>query len=99
LTEKVILNLTDCNSLSNHITAKTTNEKVISLTESNALLNQYDVLNTAKHAPAYGNEFGTCGVKFSMRDNILTRISTMQRVLMTLFSANNSQPLITPLTR
>jgi hypothetical protein len=30
LTEKVILNLTDCDSLSNHVTAKTTDEKVIS---------------------------------------------------------------------
>jgi hypothetical protein len=32
LTEKVILNLTDCDSLSNHITTKTTDEKVIYLT-------------------------------------------------------------------
>jgi hypothetical protein len=37
LTEKVILNLTDCDSLSNHITTKTTDEKVISLTKSNTL--------------------------------------------------------------
>jgi hypothetical protein len=29
LTEKAILNLTDCDSLSNHVTAKTTDEKVI----------------------------------------------------------------------
>jgi hypothetical protein len=65
LTEKVILNLTDCDSLSNHVTAKTTDEKVISLTESDALSNQHDVLDTAEHAPAYGDEFGTCGVKFS----------------------------------
>jgi hypothetical protein len=34
LIEKVILNLTDCDSLSNHVTAKITDEKVISLTES-----------------------------------------------------------------
>jgi hypothetical protein len=31
LTEKVILNLTDCDSLSNHVTIKTTDKKVISL--------------------------------------------------------------------
>jgi aminopeptidase C len=42
LTEKVILNLTDCDSLSNHVTAKTTDEKVISLTKSNTLSNQHD---------------------------------------------------------
>jgi hypothetical protein len=47
LTEKVILNLTDCDSLSNHVTAKTIDEKVISLTESDALSNQYNVLDTA----------------------------------------------------
>jgi hypothetical protein len=61
LTEKVILNLTDCDSLSNHVTAKTTDEKVIYLTESDALSNQYDILGTTKHAPAYGDKFGTCG--------------------------------------
>jgi hypothetical protein len=44
LTEKVILNLTDCDSLSNHVTAKITDEKVISLTKSDALSNQHDVL-------------------------------------------------------
>jgi hypothetical protein len=75
LIEKVILNLTDCDSLSNHITVKTTDEKVISLIESNVLSNQYDVLNTAKHAQAYGDEFGTCGVKFSMGDDVPTLIS------------------------
>jgi hypothetical protein len=75
LTEKVILNLIDCDSLSNHVTAKTTNEKVISLTESDTLSNQHDVLNTAMHVPAYGDEFGTCGVKFSMGDDILTLVS------------------------
>jgi hypothetical protein len=68
LTEKVILNLTDCDSLSNHVTAKTTDEKVISLTESDALSNQHDVLGIAKHAPVYSDEFGTCRVKFSMGD-------------------------------
>jgi hypothetical protein len=69
LTEKVILNLTDCDSLSNHVTAKTTDEKVISLTESDALLNQHDVLDATEHVPAYGDEFGTCGVIFSMGDD------------------------------
>jgi hypothetical protein len=75
LTEKIILNLTDCDSLSNHVTAKTTDEKVISLTKSDALSNQYDVLGTVKHAPAYGDEFSTCGVKFSIGDNVPTLIS------------------------
>jgi hypothetical protein len=75
LTEKVILNLTDCDSLSNHVTVKTTDEKVISLTESDVLSNQYDVLGAAQHAPAYGNEFGTCRVKFSMGDDVPTLIS------------------------
>jgi hypothetical protein len=75
LTEKVILNLTDCDSLSNHVTAKITDEKVISLTESDALSNQHDVLDAAEHAPAYGNEFGTCGVKFSMGDDFPTLVS------------------------
>jgi hypothetical protein len=37
LTEKVILNLTNYDSLSNHVTVKTTDEKVISLIKSNAL--------------------------------------------------------------
>jgi hypothetical protein len=67
--------LTDCDSLSNHVIIKTTDEKVISLTESNALSNQHDVLDAAEHAPAYGDEFGTCGVKFSMGDDIPTLIS------------------------
>jgi hypothetical protein len=75
LTEKVILNLTDCDSLSNHITTKTTDEKVISLTKSDTLSNQYDVLGAAEHAPAYSDEFGTCGVKFSMGDNVPTLVS------------------------
>jgi hypothetical protein len=75
LTEKVILNLTDCDNLSNHVTTKTTNEKVISLTESDALSNQYNVLSAAEHAPAYGDEFGICGVKFSMGDDISIHIS------------------------
>jgi hypothetical protein len=75
LTEKVILNLTDCDSLSNHVTAKTTDEKVISLTESDTLSNQHDVLGAAEHAPVYGDEFGTCGVKFSMGDNVPTLVS------------------------
>jgi hypothetical protein len=47
----------------------------ISLTKSDALSNQYDVLDAAEHAPAYGDEFGTCGVKFSMGDDIPTLIS------------------------
>jgi hypothetical protein len=64
LIEKVILNLTDCDSLSNHVTVKTTDEKVIFLTKSDALSNQHDVLGAAEHVPAYG-DFGTCGVKFS----------------------------------
>jgi hypothetical protein len=76
LTEKVILNLTDCDSLSNHVTAKTTDEKVISLTESDAISNHHDVLGAAKHAPAYGDEFGTCRVKFSMGDDVPTLISS-----------------------
>jgi hypothetical protein len=75
LTEKVILNLTDCDSLSNHVTAKTTDRKVISLTKSNTLSNQHDVLDAAEHAPAYGDEFGTCEVKFSIGDNVPTLIS------------------------
>jgi hypothetical protein len=75
LTEKVILNLTDCDSLSNHVTAKTTDGKVISLTESDALSNQHDVLGAAEHVPAYGDEFGTCGVKFSMGEDVPTLIS------------------------
>jgi hypothetical protein len=75
LTEKVILNLTDCDSLSNHVTAKITDEKVISLTKSNALSNQHDVLGTVEHASAYGDEFGTCRVKFSMKDDVSTLIS------------------------
>jgi hypothetical protein len=75
LTEKVILNLTECDSLSNHITAKTTDEKVISLIESDALSNQHDVLDAAEHAPAYSDQFGTCGVKFSMGDNVPTLVS------------------------
>jgi hypothetical protein len=53
LTEKVILNLTDCDNLSNHITAKTTDEKVISLTKSDALSSQHDVLGAAEYVPAY----------------------------------------------
>jgi hypothetical protein len=52
LTEKVILNLTNCDSLSNHVTAKTTDEKVISLRKSYALSNQYDVLGATEHASA-----------------------------------------------
>jgi hypothetical protein len=75
LTEKVVLNLTDCDSLSNHVTAKTTDGKVISLTKSDTLSNQHNVLSTVEHAPAYGDEFGTCGVKFSMGDDIPTLIS------------------------
>jgi hypothetical protein len=75
LTEKVILNLTDCDSLSNHITVKTTDEKVISL-KSDTLSSQHDVLDTAEHAPAYGDEFGTCRVKFSMGDDVPTLISS-----------------------
>jgi hypothetical protein len=75
LTEKVILNLTDCDSLSNHVTAKTTDDKVISLIESDALSNQHNVLGAAEHASAYGDEFGTCGVKFSMGDDVPTLIS------------------------
>jgi hypothetical protein len=78
LIEKVILNLTDCDSLSNHVTTKTTDEKVISLTESDALLNQYDILGTTEHAPAYGDEFGNCGVKFSMGDDVPTLISLLR---------------------
>jgi hypothetical protein len=78
LTENVILNLTDCDSLSNHITAKTTDEKVISLTESNALSNQHDVLGAAEHAPAYGDEFGTWSQIFYRRRCFHPRISTMQ---------------------
>jgi hypothetical protein len=78
LTEKVILNLTDCDSLSNHVTAKPTDEKVISLIESYALLSQHDALGTVKHVPAYGDEFGTCGVKFSMGDNVPTLISSQR---------------------
>jgi hypothetical protein len=73
LTEKVILNLTDCDNLSNHVT---TDEKVISLTKSDTLSNQHDVLGAAEHAPAYGDEFGTCGVKFSMGDDVLTLVSS-----------------------
>jgi hypothetical protein len=64
LTEKVILNLTDCDSLSNHVTTKTTDEKVISLIESDALSNQHDILGAAEHAPAYGDEFDTCSQIF-----------------------------------
>jgi hypothetical protein len=75
LTEKVILNLTDCDSLSNHVTTKTTDEKVIYLTKSDALSNQHDILGAAEHVPAYGDEFGTCGVKFSMGDNVPTLVS------------------------
>jgi hypothetical protein len=75
LTEKVILNLTDCDSLSNHVTIKTTDEKVISLTKSDALSTQHDVLGAAEYVPAYGDEFGTCGVKFSMGDDVLTLVS------------------------
>jgi hypothetical protein len=75
LIEKVILNLIDCDSWSNHITVKTTDEKVISLTKSDALLNQHDVLGAAEHAPVYGDEFGTCRVKFSMRDDVSTLVS------------------------
>jgi hypothetical protein len=75
LTEKVILNLTNCDSLSNHVTAKTTDEKVISLIESDALSSQHDVLDTAEHVPAHGDEFGTCGVKFSIGDDVPTLVS------------------------
>jgi hypothetical protein len=75
LIEKVILNLIDCDNLSNHVTIKTTDGKVISLTKSNTLSSQHDVLGTTKHAPAYGDEFGTCGVKFSMGDDIPTPVS------------------------
>jgi hypothetical protein len=75
LTEKVILNLTDYDSLSNHVTAKTTDEKVIYLTKSYTLSNQYDVLNAAEHAPVYGDEFGNCEVKFSMGDDVPTLVS------------------------
>jgi hypothetical protein len=75
LTEKVILNLTDCDSLSNHVIAKTTDEKVISLTKSDALSNQHDVLGTTEYTPAYGDEFGTYRVKFSMGDDVPTLIS------------------------
>jgi hypothetical protein len=64
LTEKVILNLTDCDSLSNHVTAKTTAGKVISLTKSDALSSQHDVLDAAEHVPAYGDEFGTLESNF-----------------------------------
>jgi hypothetical protein len=49
LIEKVILNLTDCDSLSNHVTTKTTNEKVISLIESDTLSNQHNVLSTVEY--------------------------------------------------
>jgi hypothetical protein len=49
LTEKVILNLTDYDSLLNHVTAKTTDEKVFSLTESDALSSQHDILGTTEH--------------------------------------------------
>jgi hypothetical protein len=75
LTEKVILNLIDCDSLSNHVTTKTIDEKVISLTESDTLSNQHDVLDATEHAPVYGDEFGTCGVKFSMGDDVPTLVS------------------------
>jgi hypothetical protein len=75
LTEKVILNLIDCDSLLNHVTAKTTDKKVIFLTENDASSNQHDVLDTTEHAPAYGDEFGTCGIKFSMGDDVPTLIS------------------------
>jgi hypothetical protein len=75
LTEKVILNLTDCDSLSNHITTKTTDEKVISLIESDTLSNQHDVLGVAEHAPAYNDEFGTYKFKFSIEDNVPTLVS------------------------
>jgi hypothetical protein len=94
LTEKVILNLTDCDSLSNHITTKTTDEKVISLTKS-ALSNQHDVLSAAEHAPAYGDEFGTWSQIFYGRRSSHPHISAMQRVLTTPFSANNLQSSIT----
>jgi hypothetical protein len=67
--------LTDCDSLSNYVTAKTTDKKVISLTKSNTLSNQYDILDAAEHVPAYGNEFGTCRVKFSMEDDVPTLVS------------------------
>jgi hypothetical protein len=77
LTEKVILNLTDCDSLSNHVTTKTTDE-VISLTESDALSNQHDVLGAAEHAPAYGDKFGTCGQIFYGRRRSHPRISATQ---------------------
>jgi hypothetical protein len=49
--------------------------RVISLTESDALSNQHDVLGAAEHAPAYGDEFGTCGVKFSIGDDVPTLVS------------------------
>jgi hypothetical protein len=75
LTEKVILNLTACDSFSNHVTTKSTDEKVIYLTKSDALSSQHDVLGAAKHVPAYSDEFGTCGVKFSMRDDVPTLVS------------------------
>jgi hypothetical protein len=78
LTEIVILNLTDCDSLSNHVTAKTTDEKVISLKKSDTLLNQYDVLDTTEHAPLYGDEFGTCRIKFSIGDDVSTLVSSQR---------------------
>jgi hypothetical protein len=53
LTKKVILNLTDCDSLLNHVIAKTTDEKVIYLTKSDTLSNQYDVLDAVKYVPVY----------------------------------------------
>jgi hypothetical protein len=99
LTEKVILNLIDCDSLSNHITAKTIDEKVISLTKSDALSSQHDVLGTAEHMPAYSDEFGTCSQIFYGRQRSHPHISAMQRVLTMPFGANNLQPSITPLTR
>jgi hypothetical protein len=61
--------------LLNHVTVKTTDEKVISLTESDALSNQHDVLDATEHVLACGAEFGTCGVKFSMGDDISTLVS------------------------
>jgi hypothetical protein len=75
LTEKVILNLTDCDSLSNLSLPRQLIRKLFFLTESDALSNQHDVLGTAEHAPAYGDEFGTCGVKFSMGDDVPTLVS------------------------
>jgi hypothetical protein len=57
------------------IPTKITDRKVISLTKSDALSNQHDVLGAAEHAPAYGDEFGTCRVKFSMGDDIPTLVS------------------------